>query len=422
MQTNQTSNETIKYLPLKRPKTLLVTSTRPGVGSVGELFLARLCKLFPVDKLSCVAGVAHYDIPVPDPALDWLPVEVFSLPAEYSWQFKDSDTVSKLKRRFFQMEMLKEQLAPRISAILQRLQTESYEVIWFVLNSPSMILMADEILAKSNLPAIAIVWDPISSIAEQGSIDDLTKTKLSEASDRVLKRLKACGVASYGMQKYLAEIAPTITTKVLINTPDYSKQVPKRLAKDKIVATFAGSAYAKDEIEFFIQALNSVNWQKAERKVELQIFSNFFNIPLSASGKKMNIAFKGHVSEEELFEELSRSHLAYLPYWFDKKYQEAVTRCFPNKLATYVAAGCPVLFHGPEKSSPAEFLSRYKVGKSVTSMNADELMRTLKLLTIDEAFLSNYENERTRAIDEELNVAIFEKRFSELLELACVQG
>lgn len=399
------------------PKTLLITSTRPGVGSVGELFLGKLCKSFAPNELLCTAGVSIYDVPVLDADLKWLAIDTFQLPPEYPKQCAEERGLAKLKRRLQHFEILQKDLKDQISKIIAAINEQNIELLWFVLNSPSMVIIADAVLSQTDKPAMAIVWDPIGSTAEQHGMDRRSKLKLEKIFDRVLLKMKSCGVASFGMKEYFAA-RTNLPTRVLINIPNPSTKSSEHLPTDKLIVSFAGSLYAVNEFEALLESINRCEWKIANRTVELQIFSRHFDVPRGIISKTMNLSLKGHVSEDTLVEELASSHVAYLPYWFDKKYEKAVKICFPNKLAAYLAAGCPILFHGPQNSSPAQFLSRYRVGICVSSLAHTDLINALKYLISDKEFLANYSAERKRALSEEINPESFEAGFLDLIETA----
>jgi hypothetical protein len=214
-----------------------------------------------------------------------------------------------------------------------------------------------------------------------------------------------------------------LPTRVLINTPTpiTTQQIStsaRETADKKFVIAYAGSMYAPQEFQGLLKALNKLNWTLNNRKVEVRVYTTYFNIPIAAAGRSINVLLRGYLKEKELLEELASADIAYLPYWFDETYKDAVKLCFPNKLATYVAAGCPVLYHGPEKATPAQFLKTYRVGTSVHNSEPKSFHEALHFLVGDENFKHSYAEERSRALKEELHPDIFKQRFLELIDIA----
>lgn len=386
--------------------------------------MAALAKLYGSGQLWCLAATApSYETGVLDPELGWLPIIAKPLPPEYHWQYKDNP-VKRWVRKHIHIDLLENSLEPIVEEACRIIQQEKIQLLWLVLNSPSMILIASEVLKRTGLPSTAIVWDPIDSITEQQQVDPISRRVLNEKFDAIVVRLRSCGVASSGMQNYFKDKWPDLPTRVLINTPKsdgFDGTSPVRRSASKITVTFAGSLYAQKELLGFFHALNELKWQIDGRPVEFKVFSNSIYLPLDSTGARTNFVFGGYLNESELRAELLSSHIAYLPYWFDAAYADAVRRCFPAKLATYVASGCPVLFNGPKESSPTEFLSRFKVGCSVHTSSPRKIEEAIMRL-VDEEFLQNYEAERQRALDEELGSAIFRERFHQLIDLCKVSS
>lgn len=66
------------------PKTLLYTTTPPGTGSLGQMYLKEICSAMPKDRLFCYGALSATNAPwVPSPDLEWLPIEFCDVPQEY---------------------------------------------------------------------------------------------------------------------------------------------------------------------------------------------------------------------------------------------------------------------------------------------------------------------------------------------------
>ena len=129
----------------------------------------------------------------------------------------------------------------------------------------------------------------------------------------------------------------------------------------------------------------------------------------------MHIEYLGWRSVEETVELMSQVDVTYLPYWFDKAYGLSVRLCFPNRLATYLAAGRPVLFHGPEDSSPARFLRRFPAGLCCHSLEEAKIIDSLRRLIIDREFYALATQACQAAREQELDLRVFRRRFAALI-------
>ncbi len=357
------------------PRTLLVTSTRPGIGTVGEVFLSAFVKNFSQGQLACFAGVSVYDIPVLDPDLSWLNIVAMPLPEEYPVLCEQPD--ERYSKEF--LLGLRQNLEPHIVAAVELGRKINAEVIWGVLNSPSMILMMKEVAKRLALPLAVLVWDPISSVVRQRRMNDHYIDILTKEFDSVISESASWAVSSTQMQdQYKAKYS--VQSEVLIFSPkalELTASLPAK-ASDNLSFDigFAGALYATDEFAKLLEALTQLKWVLHGKHVSLKVFSN--QMPqMSVSGRGCNVQFFGHRAVDEVVSLLSTCDLAYLPYWFDPQYLHAVANCFPNKMTAYMAAGLPTLYHGPDFSVPHALIEKFDIGINCSSSKVEDLISTL---------------------------------------------
>jgi glycosyltransferase involved in cell wall biosynthesis len=133
----------------------------------------------------------------------------------------------------------------------------------------------------------------------------------------------------------------------------------------------------------------------------------------------MVVEFLGWHSQEETIQLLSEADVLYCPYWFDSAFEEESRLSFPSKLTTYLAAGRPVLFHGPAYASPAVFLKERGAGECCFSLDTDSIIASLTKLANDEAFYKETTFNGTNAFMECLTMLVLQKNFLEFLNRAC---
>jgi hypothetical protein len=385
------------------------------MGSVGEIFLGRFLRFFAPSQIVCFATTSPlYDIPVSDPSLNWLKVKVSPLPAEWTPQTRGRGSWRRKVQSAFRLPKLRRELEPIIEEAVAFGRDERVEAIWCILTGPSMILMASEIARRLKVPLLSLVWDPIRSYAHQQAADPISTFFLERQFEHVLKSSRMVAAVSEGMQ---ADYKTLGVESVVIRYPIdqvISEAPPKvKSAHEPFVISYAGSLYAREEITCLIEALTDIKWQLGSRPVKLQFMGKWF--ALSPTRGPVNIEFTGHYSVDELTSLLGKSDLAYLPYWFDQKYEQAVRHSFPNKFSTYLAAGCPILFHGPSNSSPQHFLNRHKVGLGCNSLNKEAILSTLNRFVSDSGFEDDYREARRAAIATEFSEAVVRERFAAFL-------
>jgi len=133
------------------------------------------------------------------------------------------------------------------------------------------------------------------------------------------------------------------------------KPAPFLHAHDEVVIGMAGQFYANEEWMQLTRALNYAGWQLAGRKVRLKVLGHH---PPMGEIPARNLEFIGWKSQPEVVRVLSQeTDILYCPYPFTKDMDEVAKLSFPSKVPIYLAAGRPVLFHGPLYSSPGRYLA-----------------------------------------------------------------
>jgi glycosyltransferase involved in cell wall biosynthesis len=88
---------------------------------------------------------------------------------------------------------------------------------------------------------------------------------------------------------------------------------------------------------------------------------------------------------------------------------------FPNKFETYLAAGRPVLFHGPHYAGVAEAVRQHNVGLCVHSLQEEEIAGALRLLITDRSLLESLSRAALAAFEAEFNARTMLRQFAELI-------
>jgi hypothetical protein len=288
-------------------------------------------------------------------------------------------------------------------------------IVWAVLDNPTLIYLARRVAAALSVPLVVTVWDPPERFAVDRGMDVFSKKLLLHEFAKTLHAADRCSVASEGMQEeYKRRYG--IESVVLIHGvhPDLRRPAAKKLNRaDQFVIGIAGSLYAVQEWQALLSALSSVDWRLDGREVSLRLLGS--DIWVHAPPGKMHIEYLGWRSLEETIDIMSQVDVTYVPYWFDKNYSLAVRLCFPNKLTTYLAAGRPVFFHGPEDSSPASFFRRFPVGLCCHSLEPKEIIQSLMRFVSDEEFYARAAAAGQVALDQELNLRVFLDHFAHLI-------
>lgn len=395
------------------PKTLLLTPTRPGQGSVAELFLRDFCMMFPQDQLVCFAATGGgYEFGMRSPELDWLPMTVGELPNEWAGEnqvlySKAGRLKSHLKLRRIKIEC--DRLANRVA---EYVRTHDVESIIACVAGPATIYLAKAVAEKTKLPIIPIIWDPVDYVATNRGFHKSIVDTLMKDFAALMRMSERCGVASFGMKDHI-EATYGLKSSVMISP--VTLQEPPASERDDIRIVFAGSQYAKIELQCLIHALNHLQWNVKGRKISLWLLGHYFDIPLHTGGQKADIRFLGFWADADVKQLLSQADIGYVPYWFDTKFTPCVKQCFPNKVSLYMSTGLRVLFHGPADSTVNHFMQRFPVGVSCNTLDVGLIAQAIERVAIDPDVMAIAKDARLRAVEEELGVLPARRRFAELI-------
>jgi glycosyltransferase involved in cell wall biosynthesis len=185
-----------------------------------------------------------------------------------------------------------------------------------------------------------------------------------------------------------------------------------RPAETPFVIGYAGSLYARREWDALITAISAAGWRVAGRPVVVRVLASGLDVRVSGPAR---IEFLGWHSTTDAVSILSDCDVCYVPYWFDSAYRPGVELSFPNKVSLYLAAGRPILFHGPRESTPAHFLARWPVGLACHSLDANDIEAALTTAAADAAFHQRAAETIPFALREELGMHVFRQRFADFL-------
>ena len=393
------------------PRVLLLEAGTGMGQNAGEIFLRQLCHYYPKDAL-CRLAVTHGKDDAPGE--DWIgfPIAYVRHPRErglgvlgrFSW-------LTTLPLHWY----IRNIRVPALTAsAVQFARRHSVELVWAFLNSPTLIYMAPRVAAALGVPLVATIWDPPERFAVDQRLDPVSRRMLLRRFADALRMAVRCGVASEGMQEeYRSRY--NVDSVVLIHGvhPGLRRPPATHLSREgQFIIGIAGSLYADREFQALLSALSSVGWRLDGRDVTVRVLGA--DLRLRAQGR-MRVEYLGWRPLDETIDLMSQTDVGYLPYWFDKRYDLAVRLCFPNKMTTYLAAGRPVLFHGPEDSSPAHFLRRFPAGLCCHSLDQSEIIESLRRFAADPEFYASAAQAGQRALDEELDLQVFLRRFAMLV-------
>jgi glycosyltransferase involved in cell wall biosynthesis len=293
-------------------------------------------------------------------------------------------------------------------------QEQRVDLVWVFPAGATLTYVTRKVICVLKTPFVVTVWDPPDYFAAHLRLNRINLRILQKDFANILLKAVRCGVASEGMKEEYENLYGTKCIIQIHGVDPRLRQAPaKGISKDgQIVIGHAGNWHGQQEWEALLSALTSVNWSIDGREVTVRVLGS--HILVKTQGRT-RIEYLGWRSQEETIKLLSDMDIMYLPYWFDKRFGVSVRLCFPNKLTAYLAAGRPVLFHGPEDSSPARFFRRFPAGVCCHSLEKSAIIECLHRLVNDRELYASAVQAGQRALDEELNQQVFLRRFAELI-------
>ena len=408
---------------------LLICKEPPGTFGVGPVILKTLCD---------AVGPEHFVVgSLAEKQGDGDGYNVYHFPLKDRAPGCSSGKLRKTVSQGFYYQVILPQKARGVAARLKDvIDREKIDVVWSVLSAPSVYAVTPLVIRQSRRPLVTTVWDPPEGVGLALGLGRAGRAVIQNAFDRAIRAACRCAVISENMAHEYTERYGVATRVVRVGV-DIAKPadtactegIPDRAVgsdsgedhvlgenrewsqgssyDDRIRIGFCGSLYALSEWRSFLRALEECKWRIADRPVSLSVIGS--RLPPLRSRYPADIIFYGWRSHEEAQRILSRCHIAYFPYWFHPAYAESVRLCFGTKITTYLAAGVPLLYHGPQESAVVKFCNRFHLAECVHSNDPSAIRDALEKMASSTS-QKEMRSEIHRAIAEELNFANMSSR------------
>jgi hypothetical protein len=276
-----------------------------------------------------------------------------------------------------------------------------------------MVKIAKPVASALEVPLVGLVWDPPGYVL--GTLFHFDKFSLRSLLGQfaeTMRSAQACGVMSPAMQN-------EFRSKYGVQTTILRHSISQRLWRtsvrrhdsDSLIIGFAGSTYTPSEWEALFAALNTIHWRFDGRSVRIRILASHFVFKSKCAA---HVEYFGWRPIEEVIALLSEADILYLPYRFDSGFEEAAQMGFPTKLSTYLAAGVPVLYHGPQEASVTHFMREYPVGACCHSQDSMAILDALSAV-LESQFQQQFSKVQQRALASEFSDEVFRRRFADLI-------
>jgi glycosyltransferase involved in cell wall biosynthesis len=243
--------------------------------------------------------------------------------------------------------------------LLEFAESFGCSAFWVLMEGQNMIRLAHALLGATQRPVHVQVTDPPKWGLREHMVDSESSDEILGKFDDVLRNARSVAAASWSMADAYHRRYGVTAVPVVGSLPAAMARPPALCVNDgsTFKIGFAGQFYAPKEWESLLNAIDVLRRQANGVEIELHVHANQMpDIRRRFSG---GINVHGWLDTDTLVEKLSTYDVLYCPYWFDEIHREDAELCFPSKIATYFAAGRPILFHGPAYSSPSRFLEKW---------------------------------------------------------------
>lgn len=288
------------------------------------------------------------------------------------------------------------------------------DAIWCVVQGQTMIRLARQVADLMNVPLLTQVWDPPTWWLRANKVDSWSQKRILDEFASAMSKSDRFAAASWAMGENYESLYGCKSIPVI---PSLDATVAKAPATrmnndDELTIGMAGQIYSSEEWENLILTLNHCNWKIGQRTVKVKVLGRVLSVQ---SNTPMNVEFLGWRSQSESIDILSGLDVMYCPYWFDPIFKEEASLSFPSKLTTYLAAGRPVFFHGPEYASPAKFLKEHNAGILCHDLARTDIYNKLEKLSSSEELYKQLAANGSKAFHDHLTLDTMRKNFAEFL-------
>lgn len=387
-------------------KVLLVTDVPPCTEFSGAMLTLHLCRLLAPGQIVCSC--------VSTPAIDHLakhvdteiPIQRLVKPQELGERLTGKRYANA--RGFLRELRTAWRDVPRLARrIVAFGRQQDVDRVWCILQGQTMIRLALPVARGLGVPLLTQVWDHPSWWLDAHGVDPLTTKAVSRLYEKVLRQSTRIGAASHVMAREYERAYGVPSVPLMGSIDAAAVQVPATDAGDSpglgdpLLIGLAGQIYSRREWNALLAALTSVSWTLGGRSVALRYLGREHEVQGSEVPPERLQAL-GYRSQAETLRLMAECDILYCPYFFDENRREISRTSFPSKVTTYLAAGRPVFFHGPEDAAPAEFLREYGAAEFCHSLEPQQIVAALVRLASDRQRADEIAANGRRAVMEQL--------------------
>lgn len=365
-------------------KTLLLTDIPPCSNLTAGIVIAQMCRFVPAGELAIFCVQNRHLTPEPYPDLADIPMRFAVKPNELSPRSIRGIQIGSAGALAFETFRRLVRIRPLVRQAVAYGKEQNVTSLWAILQGQTMVRMAASVAKGLGIPLRVQIWDPLNWWLRAHGVDRLNRRWDFAAFDRTMRAATSCAAASWEMAGHYESLYGTPSHAIIASLARSMARRPEPRLRNagELVIGMAGQFYANEEWLALVRALEHARWQVAGRRVTVRVFGH--QRPTAIPDDHLD--FLGWQSQAKSVELLSDScDVLYCPYPYATSMADVAKFSFPSKIPTYLAAGRPILFHGPDYAAPAQYLRKTGAGFICRSIDPDAVYDGLVHLVEDSA-------------------------------------
>ncbi|WP_458425195.1 glycosyltransferase family protein [Methylorubrum extorquens] len=366
-----------------------MTDIPPSHSYTAGLVTAQMCRALEQDELVAFI-IMNKDLnPKPSPDLSQIPISFASKPNERGTKYIGGRNFGELGS-FIHETRNRYGLTPDLVEQAVRFgRKHNIDQVWAILQGQTMVRVSRRIARRLGVPLKTQIWDPLSWWHQAWGVDRVNRLLDNYEWAKTLQSSKIVASASPAMSRYITNKygTPSFPIIAAVDPSSAFRAATNFVSEGTFVIGMAGQFYASDSWLALCTALQSCGWMVAGRKVVLKIMGEA-SPPNSIP--EDNYEYLGWLEQSDVIKVLaSDCDICYCPYPFAANMEEVSRLSFPSKIVIYLASGRPILFHGPDYSSPSPYIIDNNVGVCCDSLSPDKIVSAVNEF-LDQAAYSKF--------------------------------
>lgn len=354
------------------PKIRIISDVAPAKSLTAGIVLEQIIMQLPAEfDLEC-------EILIDDGLVDYK-ISNFLNPSSCRWYRKPRESwpIPKIFSPLIHFGELLSTLETKkiVKTILKHESRNSSDLILVAVQGQTSIRIAN-LLLKNNHNVSTIHWDPWQWWHREKGVPNSFYKEVNRLNDSI----RLSGSHLIPSQNFGVELGLCLQQGIVLYPHVGTFQNTAKKRGDVIRIAFIGQTYSKAELKDFLQFLEDRDWAFGEKKVELHVYGN------SSFPNSVHIIQHGWINYDSVAKDIARCDAAFLPYPRSEEFEDVARQSFPSKLATYVTAGLPIIYLGPNYSSFATLIEEIgiKLGNIKSSCWETSILELLANHNVDD--------------------------------------